>query len=140
MWWQRGGASRAVPAEQFDVVIIDEDEAITDMLLRMLQNQGYKACRFRDGEEAFGKLVGMAPALRARVLVLEVDVPGLDGVAILRRIRLESSLHSTRVIMLTHRSGEEEVDAMFELGAFDHVAKPFSARLLLHRIRRALAP
>jgi diguanylate cyclase (GGDEF)-like protein len=134
-----GGYSRAVPAEQFDIVIIDEDDTVTDMLLRMLLNQGYRACRFRDGEEAFGKLGGTAPALRARVLVLEVDVPGLDGVAILRRIRLETGLHSTRVIMLTHRSGEEEVDAMFELGAFDHVAKPFSARLLLHRIRRALA-
>ena len=134
-----GAFGRADPTEQFDVVIIDEDDAITDMLLRMLLNQGYRACRFRDGEEAFGKLVGTAPALRARVLVLEVDLPGLDGVAILRRIRLESGLHSTRVIMLTHRSGEEEVDAMFELGAFDHVVKPFSARLLLHRIRRALA-
>lgn len=133
-----GGYSPAVQAEQFDVVIIDEDEAVTDILLRMLLNQGYRACRFLDGEEAFRKLGGMAPALRAKVLVLEVDVPGLDGVAILRRIRLENALHSTRVIMLTHRSCEEEVDAMFELGAFDHVTKPFSARLLLHRIRRAL--
>ncbi|HJR75797.1 MAG TPA: response regulator [Nitrospiraceae bacterium] len=133
-----GGHSRPVPSEQYDVVIIDDDEAVTDMLLRMLLNQGYRACRFQDGEEAFGKLGGTAPALRAKVLVLEVDVPGLDGVAILRRIRLEGGLHATRVIMLTHRSGEEEVDAMFGLGAFDHVAKPFSARLLLHRIRRAL--
>lgn len=133
-----GGHSGPVASQPYDVVIIDEDDAVADMLLRMLLNQGYRACRFRDGEEAFGKLAGTAPSLRARVLVMEVDVPGLDGVAILRRIRLESGLHSTRIIMLTHRSGEEEVDAMFELGAFDHVAKPFSARLLLHRIRRAL--
>jgi DNA-binding response OmpR family regulator len=43
-----------------------------------------------------------------------------------------------RVIMLTNRSGEDEVATMFELGAFDHVAKPFSPRLLLQRIRRTL--
>lgn len=47
--------------------------------------------------------------MRAKVLVLEVDLPGLDGIAVLRRVVNDSGPHRTRVIMLTHRSGEEEV-------------------------------
>ena len=133
------GDSRPVATEQYDVVIVDDDDAVTDMLMRLLVNQGCKSYRFRDGEEAFKNLGGIAPVMRTKVLVLEVDLPGLDGIAVLRRVVQEGGQHRTRVIMLTHRSGEDEVDAMFELGAFDHVTKPFSARILLQRIRRALA-
>ena len=77
--------------------------------------------------------------MRAKLLLLEVDLPGLDGFAVLRRLADESSACRMRIIMLTNRSGEDEVASMFELGAFDHVAKPFSMRILLQRIRRALA-
>ena len=141
-----GGRDRVVAitggdrlAEEYDVVIVDDDEAVTDMLMRMLRNQGYRPCSFRDGVEALLRLGGSSHAMRTKVLVLEVDLPGLDGFAVLRRFADENNLHRMKVIMLTNRSGEDEVAAMFEIGAFDHVAKPFSPRILLQRIRRTLA-
>ncbi len=134
-----GEDSRPVVAEQYDLAIVDDDEAVTDMLMRMLMNQGYRPCWFRDGEEALERLGGNNPTMRAKLLLLEVDLPGLDGFAVLRRLADESGARRMRIIMLTNRSGEDEVASMFELGAFDHVAKPFSMRILLQRIRRALA-
>ncbi len=133
-----GDGHHPVLIEEYDVVIVDDDEAISDMLMRMLKNQGYRSGWLRDGAEAIAKLGGNAPAMRSKVLLLEVDLPGLDGLALLRRLAAETGLRRMRVIMLTNRSGEDEVAAMFELGAFDHVAKPFSPRLLLQRIRRTL--
>jgi len=70
--------------------------------------------------------------------VLDVDLPGLDGLSVLRRLARDDVLADTRVIMLTARSGEAEVLEALELGAFDHVAKPFSVPVLMQRIRRAL--
>ncbi|WP_447603350.1 response regulator [Nitrospira sp. Nam80] len=127
-----------VVAEEYDVVIVDDDETISDMLMRMLRNQGYRSGWLRDGAEAIAKLGGRSPAMRAKVLLSEVDLPGLDGFALLRLLGNETGLRRMRVIMLTNRSAEDEVATMFELGAFDHMAKPFSPRILLQRIRRSL--
>jgi DNA-binding response OmpR family regulator len=67
-----------------------------------------------------------------------VGLPGLDGLSVLRKLAEAGVLRSTRVIMLTLRSSDAEVLEALELGAFDHVAKPFSVPVLLHRIARAL--
>ena len=68
------------------------------------------------------------------MLLLDVDLPGLNGVAVLRRLSEEGALRHTRVIMLTSRSSEDEVLKALELGAFDHVSKPFSVPVLMHKI------
>lgn len=67
-----------------------------------------------------------------------MDLPGVDGIGVLRRLEGTGVLERTQVIMLTVRSKEEEVLETLELGAFDHVAKPFSIPVLLQRIRRAM--
>jgi len=73
-----------------------------------------------------------------RVVLLDVNLPGLDGLGGLRRIQSEDRHGSTRVIMLIARSSEEEVLRALDLGAFDHVAKSFSLQVLMRRVRRAL--
>ena len=72
------------------------------------------------------------------MVLLDVNLPGLDGLAVLRRLAHDGVLWRTRVIMLTFRSAENEVVEALELGAFDHVPKPFSLPVLLQRIRRTL--
>lgn len=71
-------------------------------------------------------------------MLLDVDLPGLDGLSVLRRLARDDVLSRTRVIMLTARAGEAEVVEALELGAFDHVAKPFSVPVLMQRVRCAL--
>ncbi len=71
-------------------------------------------------------------------MLLDVDLPGMDGHAVLRRLARDRVLERTRVIVLTVRAHEAEVVQALEEGAFDHVSKPFSVPILLQRIRRAM--
>lgn len=140
-----GGSNRVVAtaraaaarAGAVDVLVVDDDEAMGALLMHALATRGYKAEWVRDGGEAAARLVDHE-ALGARVILLDVGLPGLDGLTVLRKLGKSGVLTSTRVIMLTLRSSEAEVLAALNLGAFDHVAKPFSLPVLLHRIRRAL--
>ncbi len=91
-----------------------------------------------DGKKALNALMGEPPEVAAKVIVLDVGLPGLDGLSLLRKLSKEGMLDRTRVVMLTSRSEESEVLKALELGAFDHVSKPFSLPILMHRIRRAL--
>ena len=71
-------------------------------------------------------------------MLLDVDLPGLDGVAILRRLREDGALPDMRVVMLTARATEDALLTTLDLGAFDHVGKPFSIPVLMHKVARAL--
>ncbi|MFO0775955.1 MAG: response regulator [Nitrospiraceae bacterium] len=122
----------------YDVAIVEEDESVASLMHRALMTQGVRPIWIRDGETAVHKLSGATPIVRAKVIVLELDLPGLDGMAVLRRLSDDHVLTKTKVIVLTNRANEDEVVAAFETGAFDYVAKPFSIRVLTQRIRRAL--
>lgn len=144
---QRGGGQLVYTAEAlpvatdepgYDVVIVEEDQSVASLLHRTLMNQGLKPLWIRDGQTAIDKLAGRTPLLKAKVVVLEVDLPGLDGMAVLRHLADDQVLAGTRVLMLTNRANEEEIVSAFEIGAFDHVTKPFSVRVLTQRIKRAL--
>jgi DNA-binding response OmpR family regulator len=91
----------------------------------------------QDGAEAAAFLAG-GGAPPPRVVLLDVGLPGLDGLSVLRDMARRDALAATRVIMVTLRSSEAEVLEALEIGAFDHVAKPFSVSVLVHRVRRAI--
>lgn len=121
-----------------DVLIVDDDAMLVELLGHALQSRGYSSRVIRDGTSAMELLTGEKPALRGHVIVLDVGLPEHDGLAILRALARDGLTKSSRVIMLTARSLESEVLQALDLGAFDHVAKPFSVPVLMHRIRRAL--
>ncbi len=125
-------------AEQLDVLVVEDDQALARLLMHALQTRGYAARWIADGREAADALTGSRPALRARLVLLDVDLPGMDGHAVLRALARDRVLERTRVIVLTVRAHEAEVVQALEEGAFDHVSKPFSVPILLQRIRRAM--
>lgn len=121
-----------------DVVVVEDDPLLAELLRHVLTTRGYRVRHFTDGQAAAGELAGNPPALRSRVVLLDVDLPALNGFGVLRQMAIAGNLKATRVIMLTAHSGETEIVNAMELGAFDHVAKPFSVPVLMQRVRRAL--
>jgi PleD family two-component response regulator len=121
-----------------DVVLVEDDAVLGDLLDHALVTRGFTTHRLADGLEAAGLLAGEDPGLLARVIVLDWDLPSMDGLRVLRELADSGTLRRTRVIMLTARATEREVLKTLEAGAFDHVAKPFSVPVLMQRIRRAL--
>ena len=140
------GRNRVLPAGHepspdgaVDVVVVEDDEVVAEILLHSLETRGYSTRWLAEGDAAVVALAGEDPELHGRVLLLDVDLPGLDGVSVLRRLAADGVLADTRVIMLTARTAEDEVLRALELGAIDHVAKPFSIPVLMQKLRRALA-
>ena len=139
------GRNRVLPAgsarsgsQHPDVVVVEDDPALASLLVESLETRGHRTSWLDDGQEAVAALAGASPDISPDLILLDVDLPGLDGLSILRRLAADGVLSRTRVIMLTARAGETEVLEALELGAFDHVAKPFSVPVLMQRVRRAL--
>ncbi len=132
-------ADQPVTLESADVVVVEDDETLAALLTHSLATQGYKVHRFHDGQEAAASLAASSPTVRGHVVLLDVDLPGLSGLDALRQLARAGVLQKTRVIMLTARAAESEVLEAMELGAIDHVAKPFSIPILLQRVRRSIS-
>ena len=133
-----GGKDDADAAERVDVVVVEADPVLSEVLVHALSTRGHKARVLCDGAEAAAALAAERPTLRARVVLLDVDLPALDGVAVLRRLHTAGVLRRTNVIMLTGRTGERTVLETLGLGAFDHLAKPFSLPVVMSKVARAL--
>ncbi|MGI8983857.1 MAG: response regulator [Acidimicrobiales bacterium] len=127
-----GGAG----AEVVDVLLVDDDDALGALVVHALSGRGWSVRWLKDGAEALALLE--TATFRARAVLLDIGLPGLDGLAVLRRLAQRGTLATTRVVMLTVRTNEGEVLESLDLGAFDHVAKPFSLSVLMHRVRRAI--
>lgn len=121
-----------------DVVLVEDDEALAALLLQTLLARDLSTHWIPDGVEAERMLTGENPSLEGRVILLDIGLPGLDGLTVLRRLAESGVTRRSRVVMLTARAAEAEVLRCLELGAFDHVPKPFSVGELLHRVRRAI--
>lgn len=136
---QPAGERGDVDVEQVDVAVVEDDVALVELLTHSLSTQDWSVRVLDDGPTAVGALASEPPLLSARLVLLDWDLPGLDGLAVLRRLRERGVLARTRVVMLTARGGESEMLEALELGATDHVTKPFSVPVLLEKIRHVVA-
>lgn len=123
-------------SDSADVVVVEDDDALAELLVHAVENRGLRVARFSDGGSAAEALT--SGKIETRAALLDVDLPGLDGLSVLKKMADAGVLSKVNVIMLTARSAEAEVLRAMELGAFDHVAKPFSIPVLLQRLARAL--
>jgi len=121
-----------------DVVLVMRDEAQASLLLHGLESRGYRTRWLQDGKTAVRLLAGPDPALRAKVVLIDVDVAGLDGISLLKRLAWDGVLESCRAIILTSPSSANEAQAGLELGAVDYVVKPFNSPVVVQHIRRVL--
>jgi DNA-binding response OmpR family regulator len=113
------------------VLVVDDEEIVRDVVVRYLERDGYRTLEAATGGEALEILERETPSL----VVLDVMLPGHDGLEICRWIRARSDLP---VIMLTARGEEADRIVGLELGADDYVTKPFSPRELAVRVRNLL--
>ena len=113
------------------VLVVEDEAALSDVVQAYLAKAGYATASARSGPEA----VEMARALAPDVIVLDLGLPGLDGLEVMRRIRTFSDCY---VLITTARS--EEVDRLVGLsvGADDYLTKPFSVRELVARVQAVL--
>ena len=142
------GRSRVLPAGEWrdvhgydrlvDVVVVEDDDVVAELLMHALADSGYRSLRVNDGQAAV-ELLTDASRQPPRLVLLDISLPSLDGFAVLEHLRRTGMLETTHVIVLTARSSEEEILRALAAGAFDHVGKPFSLPVLMHRVRRALA-
>ena len=119
------------------ILVVDDEPDLRDAVRVYLEMHGYVVLQAADGEEAMHKVRTALPDL----VVLDVMMPVMDGIAALQRIR---TLSAVPVIMLTVKGDEDDKVRALRLGADDYVTKPFSQRELLARIesvlRRAVQP
>jgi DNA-binding response OmpR family regulator len=113
------------------ILVADDDVELLGLVAYALRQAGYLAVEAPDGPSALEAFQRERPDL----VVLDYSMPRLNGFEVLRRIREQSRVP---VMMLTVRAAEEDVVAALDLGADDHLAKPFSPRTLLARVRALL--
>ena len=111
--------------------MVDDEDAVRKLLSFPLEREGYRVVCAGDGEEAMRQFEASTPDL----VLLDVMLPGIDGLEVLRRIRTRSYVP---VVMLTARDDETDKVVGLELGADDYVTKPFSLAELRSRIRAVL--
>ena len=112
-------------------LVVDDDRVLADLVTFALHREGFEVIQAYDGEAALRRWAGEDPD----VIVLDVNMPKVDGFAVCRRIRAEDD---TPIIMLTVRGEEDDIVRGLELGADDYVPKPFSPRQLVARIHAVL--
>jgi DNA-binding response OmpR family regulator len=116
------------------ILVADDDRDIRELVTFKLTQSGYTVEAVDDGASALAAIRENPPALA----VLDVMMPALSGIDVLREVRDDERLKGVRVILLTARSRDADVDAGFSSGADDYIIKPFSPRELLHRVTKVL--
>ncbi len=113
------------------ILVVDDEPQIRRVMRATLTSHGYTIIEARDGHEALEKFASERPDL----VILDMNMPGIDGLEACREIRASSSVP---IIMLTVRSAEKDKVRALDAGADDYVVKPFGIQELLARIRAAL--
>jgi two-component system alkaline phosphatase synthesis response regulator PhoP len=116
------------------ILVVDDEQDILDLVVYNLEQEGYKTISADDGEEAIEKAVAATPDL----IILDIMLPGKDGLEVLREIRKHPNVQNIPVIFLTAKDSEFDEVLGLELGADDYIVKPISMRKLLARVKNAL--
>lgn len=116
------------------VYIVEDDEDILELITYNLAKEGYPVKGFKNGEEMLSQI----RSTNVGCLILDIMLPGIDGLEVCKQIRNEKATAYIPIIMLTAKGEEADVVTGLELGADDYIVKPFSPRILIARIKAVL--
>ena len=116
------------------ILVVDDEEDILELLKYNLNREGYKVVSASSGEKCLQKAASEKPDL----IVLDLMLPGIDGLEVTKILKSDSNTLHIPIIMLTAKGEEADIVAGLELGADDYVTKPFSPRILIARVRAVI--
>lgn len=116
------------------VLIVEDDRDIRELVRYNLEKEGYTVLTEPEGSNVLETVRSSKPDL----VILDLMLPGKDGLSICREIRAESEVRNTAIIMVTAKSEDIDVVTGLEVGADDYITKPFSPRVLIARVRAVL--
>lgn len=120
--------------EKATILIVDDEEDIIELVELNLAREGYQTLTCTTGEKA----LEIAGSKRPDLVILDLMLPGIDGMEVCRRLKANPDTRRIPVLMLTAKGEETDIVAGLELGASDYVTKPFSGKVLMARVRRLL--
>ncbi len=116
------------------ILVVDDEEDILELIRFHLEREGFRVTSAETGEKALAIVRSSSPDL----VVLDLMLPGIDGLEVARLMKVEASTRGLPIVMLTAKGEEADVVTGLELGADDYITKPFSPRVLLARIKAVL--
>ncbi len=116
------------------IIIVEDDEDIADSIRYNLEREGFRVRLAITGEDALSVILNGPPDL----ILLDLNLPGMNGFEICRRLRAESATAKVPILMLTARADETDKVLGLNMGADDYITKPFSMRELVARVNAAL--
>ena len=116
------------------ILVVDDEEDIRELIQYNLSKDGYRVTCAATGEEG----LGLVQTLKPDLVILDLMLPGIDGLEVCRRLKTDAALRSIPIVMISARGEEPDVVTGLELGADDYISKPFSPRVLLARIKSVL--
>jgi len=116
------------------IFVVDDSSLSRNSLTRLLESEGHKVVSLGESVGAADMIAEAKPDL----LLLDIVMPGISGIELLRELRADSALDTMPVIMVTAKTGVEDVREALDTGAFDYVRKPFEVVEVLARLRSAL--
>src|SRR5207248_7439502 len=116
------------------ILIIEDERALTDVLAYNLQREGYETFLAHEGQEGLRKAQTLLPDL----ILLDLMLPGMSGLDVCRELRAGERTRDIPIIMITAKSEETDQVVGYSLGADDYVPKPFSNKVLLHKVKALL--
>ena len=116
------------------ILVIEDDSDIQELLSFNLNKEGYSVLRADTGEDGLKSARSKLPDL----ILLDLMLPGVDGLEVCRTLRADDKTRHIPVIMLTAKGEEVDIVTGLEVGAVDYIVKPFSPKVLIARIRNAL--
>jgi CheY-like chemotaxis protein len=128
---RRSGA-HGQPASK--VLLVDDEDSLRKVMRELLERDGYVVTEARDGVQALDQVDRVGPD----IIVLDLNLPGLDGYGVLSHLRSRPATANIPVIVLTAKGDEDNEVRVFELGADDFLTKPFRARALSARLEAVL--
>jgi len=116
------------------ILVVDDEEDIRELVTLNLEREGFQVTGVESGEQALARAREDMPAL----IVLDLMLPGIDGLEVCRKLKAQPKTQHIPVVMLTAKGEESDIVTGLELGADDYVTKPFSGKILVARVRRIL--